>query len=56
MRWWRQDLAVGTTLVIFVGEMTRFRVITDIGFDHMHILGDTLTAIASQKAGIIAAR
>lgn len=28
-------------------------VITDIGFDHMHILGDTLLAIASQKAGII---
>lgn len=28
-------------------------VITSIGFDHMHILGNTLTEIASQKAGII---
>jgi len=28
-------------------------VITDIDFDHMHILGDTLDKIAFQKAGII---
>jgi dihydrofolate synthase/folylpolyglutamate synthase len=28
-------------------------VITDIGFDHMNILGNTLRSIASQKAGII---
>jgi dihydrofolate synthase/folylpolyglutamate synthase len=28
-------------------------VITDIGFDHMHILGNTLPEIAAQKAGII---
>lgn len=28
-------------------------VITDIGFDHMQILGDTITKIAFQKAGII---
>lgn len=28
-------------------------VITDIGLDHTHILGDTLQAIARQKAGII---
>ncbi len=28
-------------------------VITDIGFDHMHVLGDRLGAIAHQKAGII---
>lgn len=28
-------------------------VITDIGFDHMHILGNTIEEIASQKAGII---
>lgn len=28
-------------------------VITDIGFDHMHILGDTIARIAAQKAGII---
>lgn len=28
-------------------------VITDIGFDHVEILGDTLTKIASQKAGIV---
>ncbi|BDZ31383.1 folylpolyglutamate synthase/dihydrofolate synthase family protein [Lactiplantibacillus sp. WILCCON 0030] len=27
--------------------------ITTIGYDHMQILGDTLTAIATQKAGII---
>lgn len=29
------------------------RVITDIGYDHMEILGSTLPAIAAQKAGII---
>ncbi len=28
-------------------------VITDIGYDHMHILGNTLEEIATQKAGII---
>jgi dihydrofolate synthase/folylpolyglutamate synthase len=28
-------------------------VITDIGYDHMHILGNTLAEIATQKAGII---
>jgi len=28
-------------------------IITDIGFDHMHILGDTIAKIAAQKAGII---
>lgn len=28
-------------------------IITDIGYDHMHILGDTLEKIAAQKAGII---
>ncbi len=28
-------------------------IITDIGFDHMHVLGDTLPKIAAQKAGII---
>jgi len=28
-------------------------IITDIGFDHMHILGHTLPEIAAQKAGII---
>jgi dihydrofolate synthase/folylpolyglutamate synthase len=28
-------------------------VITDIGFDHMHILGNNLPEIAAQKAGII---
>ncbi|MEI7632371.1 MAG: Mur ligase family protein [bacterium] len=28
-------------------------VITDIGFDHMHILGDTISKISYQKAGII---
>lgn len=28
-------------------------IITDIGFDHMHILGNTLDKIATQKAGII---
>ena len=30
-------------------------VITNIGYDHMNILGDTLEAIASEKAGIIKA-
>lgn len=28
-------------------------VITDIGFDHMHVLGNTIGEIAAQKAGII---
>lgn len=28
-------------------------IITDIGFDHMHVLGDTLPKIAAQKAGIM---
>ncbi|HEX7633472.1 MAG TPA: Mur ligase family protein [Candidatus Saccharimonadales bacterium] len=28
-------------------------IITDIGYDHMHILGNTLAKIAAQKAGII---
>lgn len=28
-------------------------IITSIGYDHMHILGNTLTKIAEQKAGII---
>jgi dihydrofolate synthase/folylpolyglutamate synthase len=28
-------------------------VITDIGFDHMHLLGKTLTEIAAQKIGIV---
>ncbi len=28
-------------------------VITSIGYDHMHVLGDTLEEIAAQKAGII---
>ncbi len=28
-------------------------IITDIGFDHMHILGHTIPEIAAQKAGII---
>jgi len=28
-------------------------VITDIGFDHMHVLGNTIEEIAKQKAGII---
>lgn len=28
-------------------------IITSVGFDHMHVLGNTLTAIAQQKAAII---
>lgn len=28
-------------------------IITDIGFDHMHLLGDTLAKIAAQKIGIV---
>ncbi|HEY8998703.1 MAG TPA: Mur ligase family protein [Candidatus Saccharimonadales bacterium] len=31
-------------------------IITDLGLDHMHILGDTLGEIAAQKAGIIQLR
>lgn len=29
-------------------------IITDIGYDHVHLLGDTIEQIAAQKAGIIA--
>lgn len=36
-----------------VARQDKLCIITDIGFDHMHILGDTLGAIAHQKAGII---
>ena len=34
-------------------EANKVCVITDIGYDHMHILGNTLPEIAAQKAGII---
>ena len=40
----------GTNMVSRPGKVC---VITDIGFDHMHILGNTITEIAAQKAGII---
>lgn len=36
-----------------VSRADKVCVITDIGFDHVHILGDTLEKIAFQKAGII---
>jgi len=36
-----------------VTQKNKICVITDIGFDHMHILGSTLDKIADQKAGII---
>ncbi len=36
-----------------VNRLDKVCVITDIGLDHVHILGDTLPAIAEQKAGII---
>lgn len=35
------------------GKSDKICVITDIGFDHMHVLGNTLEEIAEQKAGII---
>ncbi len=35
------------------GKSDKICVITDIGLDHMHVLGNTLTGIAGQKAGII---
>lgn len=35
------------------GRADKLCIITDIGYDHMHILGHTLEAIAAQKAGII---
>lgn len=35
------------------GKPNKICVITDIGFDHIHVLGKTLPEIASQKAGII---
>ena len=35
------------------GEPNKICVITDIGLDHMHILGNTVQEIALQKAGII---
>lgn len=36
-----------------VNRRDKLCILTDIGFDHMHILGNTLGAIAHQKAGII---
>ena len=36
-----------------VDRTDKICVITDIGFDHMHVLGNTLGDIAAQKAGII---
>jgi len=36
-----------------VTRQDKVAVITTIGYDHMHILGNTLSQIASQKAGII---
>lgn len=38
------------------GREDKICVITDIGYDHVTILGDTLSAIAGQKAGIIHTR
>ena len=35
------------------GKSDKVCVITDIGLDHMHVLGNTVTEIAGQKAGII---
>lgn len=34
-------------------NLDKLCVITDIGYDHMHVLGSTLSEIAAQKAGII---
>ncbi len=34
-------------------EPSKICVITDIGYDHMHVLGNTISEIATQKAGII---
>ena len=34
-------------------EYDKLCVITDIGYDHMHVLGNTISEIAAQKAGII---
>lgn len=34
-------------------KVDKICVITDIGFDHMHVLGKTIESIALQKAGII---
>jgi dihydrofolate synthase / folylpolyglutamate synthase len=36
-----------------VSNPSKVCVLTDIGFDHMNILGNTLSQIATQKAGII---
>lgn len=35
------------------GRADKVCIITDIGFDHMHILGHTLAEIAAQKIGIV---
>lgn len=36
-----------------IDDAEKVCVITDIGYDHMHLLGDTLPEIAEQKAGIV---
>jgi dihydrofolate synthase/folylpolyglutamate synthase len=56
----RVDYAVLETGLGGLGDATnvaartdKLCVITDIGYDHMHLLGDKITSIAYQKAGII---
>ena len=41
--------------IILLLNLTLVSLITSIGYDHMHILGNTLPEIAYQKAGIIKA-
>jgi dihydrofolate synthase/folylpolyglutamate synthase len=36
-----------------ISRSDKICLIADIGFDHMHVLGDTLSEISTQKAGII---
>ncbi|GAA3321080.1 hypothetical protein GCM10020331_034970 [Ectobacillus funiculus] len=51
LSYWKQGLGgrLDSTNVIY----PVLSIITTIGYDHMHVLGETLEEITSEKAGII---
>ncbi len=51
--WCVMETGVGGRFDLVQGLDRRLSVITDIGFDHLHTLGDTLPQIAWHKAGIL---
>lgn len=62
LRYFAENQADYVALEAFLGgkhdatnviERSEVSILTNIGFDHVHILGDTLEAIAADKAGIM---